>query len=177
MVYGMVQRHSGDLEIDSEVGKGTTMRLRFRSSVQDLVISNRQSVPIVLARNLRILLVDDDPLLLRSLRDALEADGHHVTVAGGGREGIDMFRAATAREEPFSVVITDLGMPHVDGSKVAVAVSEAAPATPIILLTGWGQRLLAEGDVPPHVSRVLPKPPKLEELRSALAELVSEWDA
>jgi FixJ family two-component response regulator len=68
-------------------------------------------------------------------------------------------------------VITDLGMPHTDGSKVAAAVYLAAPAVPVILLTGWGQRLLAEGDVPPHVGRVLAKPPKLSELRSALAEL------
>jgi hypothetical protein len=41
----------------------------------------------------------------------------------------------------------------------------------VILLTGWGQRIVAEGDVPPHVNRVLSKPPKLRELRAALAEV------
>jgi len=60
-------------------------------------------------------------------------------------------------------------MPYVDGRKVASAVKSASPATPVILLTGWGQRLVAEGDVPSHVDRVLNKPPRLHELREALA--------
>ena len=120
---------------------------------------------------LRILSVDDDPLLIKSLRDALEADGHAVVTANGGQEGIDAFRAAEKADEHFAVVITDLGMPYVDGRKVASAIKNDSPATPVILLTGWGQRLIAEGDIPPHVDRVLNKPPKLKELRAALAEL------
>jgi hypothetical protein len=48
-------------------------------------------------------------------------------------------------------------------------VKEASPSTPVILLTGWGQRLEAEGEVPPHVDRLLSKPPKLADLREALA--------
>jgi CheY-like chemotaxis protein len=170
MVCGMVQRHSGDLEIESQVGGGTTMRIRFRSSAAQRVEGICKAKPTILARNLRILVVDDDPLLLLSLRDVLQADGHTVTTAGGGREGIDTFVAAL-RAEPFAIVITDLGMPHFDGAKVAAAVYQAAPTVPIILLTGWGQRLLIEKDIPPHVSRVLTKPPKLDELRLALSEL------
>jgi CheY-like chemotaxis protein len=71
------------------------------------------------------------------------------------------------------VVITALGMPYVDGRKVAASVKSASPDTPVILLTGRGQRLVAEQDVPPHVDRVLNKPPKLRELRAALAELTA----
>jgi CheY-like chemotaxis protein len=70
------------------------------------------------------------------------------------------------------VVITDLGMPYVDGRKVSAAVKAALPQTPVVLLTGWGQRLTAENQVPPHVDRVLNKPPRLRDLRAALAELV-----
>jgi CheY-like chemotaxis protein len=61
-------------------------------------------------------------------------------------------------------------MPYVDGRKVAAAIKSLSSTTPIILLTGWGQRLMTEGDVPAHVDRVLSKPPKLRELRAALAE-------
>jgi hypothetical protein len=64
-------------------------------------------------------------------------------------------------------------MPYVDGRKVALAVKGMAPATPVIMLTGWGQRLNSEGSVPPHVDRVLSKPPKLRELRATLAEVVA----
>jgi CheY-like chemotaxis protein len=118
--------------------------------------------------------VDDDPIMLKSLRDTLEQDGHVVVVADGGQRGIDAFRGAQERGERFEVVITDLGMPHVDGRTVAVAVKSAAPQVPVVLLTGWGHRLLAENDMPPSVDRVLSKPPKLAALRLALAELTNE---
>jgi CheY-like chemotaxis protein len=130
-----------------------------------------QSVTESMPPRLRILSVDDDPLLIKSLRDALEADGHAVVTANGGQAGIDAFSEAEERDERFAVVITDLGMPYVDGRKVASAIKNDSPSTPVILLTGWGQRLVAEGDIPPHVDRVLNKPPKLKELRAALAEL------
>jgi PAS domain S-box-containing protein len=167
MVYGAMQRHSADIEIESAVGKGTTMRLSFAVPTQP-AIETAASTTASIAPPQRILVVDDDPLVLKSLRDALEADGHSVTTSDGGQTGIDTFLAARAQGNPYPVVITDLGMPYVDGRKVSSAVKAAAPAVVVILLTGWGQRLVAEGDIPPHVDRVLSKPPKLRELREAL---------
>lgn len=170
MVYGLAQRHNADLEIESELGKGATVRLSFTVPATAAEPSHTVYPPPLRSR-LRILIVDDDPIVIKSLRDTLEADGHAVTTASGGREGIDTFRMAEKRGEPFAVVITDLGMPYVDGRKVADAVKGAAPATPVILLTGWGQRLTDEHDVPRNVDRVLNKPPRIQQLRSALAEL------
>ncbi|WP_321474700.1 ATP-binding protein [uncultured Paludibaculum sp.] len=174
MVYGVAQRHDAQIEFDSAVGLGTTARMVFpvRESATPApeLAAQRSLTPL----RLRILVVDDDPLLLKSLRDTLEADGHSVTMANGGHEGIGAFQAALDQGEPFAIVITDLGMPYIDGRKVAAAVKGASHSTPIILLTGWGQRLLAEGDVPPHVDRVLSKPPKLRDLRVVLAECVAE---
>jgi DNA-binding NtrC family response regulator len=72
------------------------------------------------------------------------------------------------------VVITDLGMPHFDGRAVAAAIAAAAPGTPIIMLTGWGQRLAVTGEIPPEVASVLSKPPRLAELREKLAECIGE---
>jgi signal transduction histidine kinase/CheY-like chemotaxis protein len=169
MVYGVMRRHNAEIEMESAVGQGTTMRLRF--PVPSNTAEAHAAAPEAMPPRLRILSVDDDPLLIKSLRDALEADGHAVVTANGGQEGIDAFRAAEERDEHFAVVITDLGMPYVDGRKVASAIKSDSPSTPVILLTGWGQRLVAEGDVPPHVDRVLNKPPKLKELRAALVEL------
>ena len=172
MVYGVAQRHSAEIEIESTVGKGTTMRLSFpqrKAGVDGLIAlaSATEAMP----ERLRILVIDDDPLVTKSLRDTLEADGHVVTITNGGQEGIDVFRGTTAGTEKFAIVITDLGMPYVDGRKVASAIKAASPSTPVIMLTGWGQRLVAEGDIPPHVDRVLNKPPKLRDLRAALVEL------
>ena len=122
---------------------------------------------------MRILVVDDDPLLIKSLRNTLESDGHEIVTANGGQEGIDTFRASIARNQPFAAVITDLGMPHVDGRRVAAEVKLVSATTPVIMLTGWGQRLIAEGEIPPNVDHLLSKPPKLHALREALARCVA----
>jgi PAS domain S-box-containing protein len=169
MVYGMVQRHSGELEIDSEPGVGTTVRLIFpvMTGVAGApLVAEPRSVP-----PLRLLVIDDDPLLLESLQATLAYDGHDVTVAEGGQAGIDAFMASEKRPERFSVVITDLGMPTVDGRRVAAAIKSVSPATPVVLLTGWGHNLRADNDLPAHVDQVLAKPPKLADLRTALADL------
>jgi len=167
MVYGVAQRHGADVEIESRVGRGTTVRLSFPVAAVAPRAATAAALQAPTSR-LRILIVDDDPMLLRSLGDALGLDGHVVVSANGGQAGIDAFHTA---DPPFDVVITDLGMPHVDGRKVAEAVKAHAVTTPVILLTGWGQRMVADGEVPAHVDSVLSKPPKLRELRLALARL------
>ncbi len=172
MVYGMIERHGGELQVESEPGRGTTIRLIFRvvadsaNGIADTLTELRPALPS------RILVVDDDPILLKSLRDTLEQDGHIVTIASGGESGIAAFRAAMSGGEPFEVVITDLGMPYVDGRAVAAAIKSRAPDVPVILLTGWGHRLLEENDLPPHIDRVVGKPPRLAVLRATLAELL-----
>jgi len=172
MVYGMVQRHSAELEIESVLGQGSTLRLKFPAHTASLVTSERHRVA-PMSRPLRILLVDDDPVLIKSLQDTLQEDGHTVTATHGGQSGINAFAEKLNGPDRFDIVITDLGMPHVDGRKVAASIKSLSQSTPIILLTGWGQRLIAANEVPEHVDRVLSKPPRLQELRMALAELLS----
>jgi len=115
--------------------------------------------------------------VLKSLCDTLEAEGHAVVIATGGQEGIDAFRAVRESTHAFDIVITDLGMPYVDGRQVASAVKQGALTTPVIMLTGWGQRLVADGEMPAHVDALLSKPPKLVELRAALARLTGNFDS
>jgi signal transduction histidine kinase/ActR/RegA family two-component response regulator len=173
MVYGMAQRHSAALEIDSKPRVGTTMRLIFPTSTSNPASTGRLPALPMPGRSLRILIVDDDPALIESLQHALHDDGHEVSVAQGGQAGIDTFQRLQRTTKPFEVVITDLGMPYVDGRQVADAVRATAPQTPIILLTGWGQQSTAESESFPRVDRLLSKPPRLRELRAALAELTS----
>ncbi|HKU90007.1 MAG TPA: ATP-binding protein [Steroidobacteraceae bacterium] len=171
-VYGMLQRHDATLEIDSAPGRGTTMRMIFPTS-GDIAEATGSFAVARTMRRLRILVIDDDPILIRSVTDVLEAEGHAVEAANGGQAGIDAFAASHGKGQPFTLVITDLGMPRVDGRRVAAAIKGLSPATPVILLTGWGQRLLDEKDIPPNVDRVLSKPPRLAQLRAALEQLTA----
>jgi CheY-like chemotaxis protein/anti-sigma regulatory factor (Ser/Thr protein kinase) len=146
MVYGIVRRHAGSIDIETQPGQGTTMRLNLPVTVAP---ATPPMQPATLKRppRLRLLLVDDD----------------------GGQNGIDTFRAARERGNAFAVVITDLGMPSVDGRAVARAVKEASPETPVLLLTGWGAQMQADGEVPANVDEVMSKPVTLDQLRQALA--------
>lgn len=165
MVYGIVQRHGGEVEIESDGIHGTTMRLTFpKAAGAAAFLATPSARP---TQRLRLLIVDDDPRLLKSLRETLEGDGHVVTTAGGGQAGITAFEDAAKGAEPFAAVITDLGMPYVDGRKVAAAVKARSPHTPVILLTGWGNRPPPEGEPFPAVDRILSKPPKLRTIREA----------
>jgi CheY-like chemotaxis protein len=174
MVYGMIQRHKAELQIDSVVGAGTTMRCIFvGTSVTTDALDQQRVVKPPSALN--ILLVDDDPLIIEALQEILKRDGHHIIAVDGGQAGIDTFIATQAQRSSggagIDIVITDLGMPHIDGRRVAAAIKAHSPTVPIIMLTGWGQRLLDDGTAPAHVDRVLSKPPKLDELRRTLTEL------
>jgi len=167
MVYGIVQRNDGAIEIESAPGNGTTVRLRFALALSG-VEKLRTAVKADVRAQLRVLVIDDDPLVAEVLRDILERDGHQVTVAEGGEEGVSIFRKAQAGGNGFGIVLTDLGMPNIDGRRVATAIKADSASTPVILLTGWGRRLLADGDIPPGVDQVLSKPADLNDLRNAI---------
>jgi len=169
MVYGTVRRHDARIEIDSAPGRGTTVRLLFPLPAATLELPPEDLPGPRPSSPLRILIVDDDAVLLDSLARTLVEEGHEVTQAGGGQAGIEAFLGAQRSDRPFAAVITDLGMPHVDGHRVASVVKSASPGTPVFLLTGWGHGLPAEGGMPSHVDRILTKPPKLRELREALS--------
>jgi signal transduction histidine kinase/ActR/RegA family two-component response regulator len=173
MVYGMVQRHDAQIEIDSTLGRGTAIRVRFKAAPADAA-SAAPKAPMRPHRPLNLLVIDDDPLVAQSLFHVLHHAGHTVTTADGGQAGIDTFSTALRAAKSFDVVMTDLGMPYVDGRAVAAAIKALSPRTPVLLLTGWGQRLSTEQAIPEHVDRLLSKPPKLAELSTALAELTAE---
>lgn len=173
MVYGVVQRNNAGIDIESGVGKGTTVRLRFGLAGATETRADRPTRRATPPPPMRILVIDDDPLVAEALRDALEKDGHRVTTSEGGEAGLEIFHDALSRRETFDLVFTDLGMPHVDGCRVASAVKAESPATPVVLLTGWGRRMMADGEIPPHVDRILSKPPDVSELRDIVAGCAS----
>jgi signal transduction histidine kinase/ActR/RegA family two-component response regulator len=168
MVYGMVKRQDGSIEIQSAPNQGTCVRLIFPIREQALPSTRPQATYPEFTRSLRILCIDDEPELRELMRDVLEVYHHKVTVAPGGREGLEIFRDHLRGTEPYEIVITDLGMPDLDGHHVARAIKAASPRTPVVMLTGWGAMMKAEGETAPEVDAVLSKPPRIQELNDVL---------
>ena len=163
MVYGIVRRHEGVIEITSEAGRGAAIRLSFPS--QESLSASRpdidESVP---AGPLRVLVVDDQAAVRVLLGELLAADGHVVSTAGSGAEGLREFS-----KHPFDLVIVDRAMPTLSGDEFAVLIKASAPWMPVIMLTGFGETMNQVGELPPGVDVLLGKPSTVFELRSAIA--------
>jgi signal transduction histidine kinase len=167
MVYGVMERHEGLIEIQSEVGKGTTFRLIFPVRAQSLAMPEEKDSSGGI-RPMQILCIDDEALLRELLKEMLERDGHEVVLTDNGQAGLDQFRIATEHHRPFDLVITDLGMPYLDGRQVAKTIKHHSPRTPVVMLTGWGAFMKEDGSGPDDVDGILSKPPRSRELRDML---------
>ena len=166
MVYGVLKRHEGTIDIQTEPGKGTTFQLKFPIRV-GLQKNSDDEVAKPIAP-LRILCIDDEPLLRELIKEILEREGHSIEVSDSGQSGLDEFRLGRERGRPFDVVITDLGMPYLDGRQVAKAIKQESEETPVIMLTGWGAFMKEDGNAPEHVDAIVSKPPRSKELREIL---------
>jgi CheY-like chemotaxis protein/anti-sigma regulatory factor (Ser/Thr protein kinase) len=173
MVYGMAQRHDGTIEIDSTPGCGTCIRLTF--PIREKTAQNsRSTLPKAThKRSLHILCIDDDAQVRQLLNDCLTHFNHEVMVASGGKDGVELFRAAALKKHPYDVVITDLGMPDIDGHHVARTIKTESPGTPVIMMTGWGTIMKEDGESAPEVDAVVGKPPHVQELNELLHRITT----
>ena len=173
MVTGTMERHRGEIQIDSRQGEGTTIRLLFPLSLQFGGQKSCESHESLELPPLKILYVDDKPELCEILQEMLSKHGHSVEAFREGKTAVNAFKAAWKREDPFQVVITDMGMPHMDGEEVARLIKEISPGVPIILLSGWGEYINKEGELPPNIDIVLNKPPTINRLLCAVQNLLN----
>jgi signal transduction histidine kinase len=165
-VADIVERHGGSLAIDSVEGQGTRVRLRLHASrFQIIPPSPEAAEPVGAEEAVRVLLVDDDQRLLTVLSDMLRDGGHAVTTAANGEEAVARFDPAQ-----HDVVITDLGMPRMNGWEVAERIKTRAPRTAVFLLTGWGEGVAA-GEASRYVDQVIAKPISADALLGQLAGL------
>jgi len=169
MVYGVMERQGGRIDISSAPGKGTTMRLIFAPNIATKLIAPPQlEQPVGSPSPLRVLCIDDEPLVLEVLQELLQHLGHQPSTALGGQEGLTLFRGCAEQHQDFDAVITDLGMPGMDGYSFARQLKSESPSTPVILLTGWGMFLGSDDPVSSTVDLILPKPPAANDLQRGL---------
>lgn len=164
VAHGIVKRHKGTIHIESEPHDGTTITLRFPANSE---MSSPETLPVtpVLERPLKILLVDDQPIICELVSELLRSDGHTVDTAGSGGHALEKCQRVN-----YDLVITDLAMPGMNGGQLAGVLRQLNPAKPIIMLTGFAD-LVGDIGVSANIDRVLAKPASLEELRRAIFEV------
>jgi len=167
LVHTTVQRHDGTLTIESEPGRGSTFIVRFPVHDEPApAVASVESPASV--RPLHILVVDDDPVVRKSVVAQLNTQAHTVETASNGREGLDRFEAGR-----FDLVVTDRAMPEMGGDQLAATIQRSAPDTPVIMLTGFGDLMSARGEHPVGVDAVVSKPVTLAALTQAILKVIA----
>jgi CheY-like chemotaxis protein len=119
----------------------------------------------------RVLVIDDEPVVRETLGEILRQQRHDVVVADDGVSGLARFR-----EGAFDLVMTDLAMPGMSGWQVAQAVKAARPQVPVVLVTGWGVEVPADTLHAHGVDRVMAKPFRFEDVQDVVASVRGAGD-
>ncbi len=164
VAYGIIQRHSGSIQIQSTKGEGTTFALIFPTTTAEIVV-NEETVGETI-RPLRILVVDDQEIICELLSEHLRADGHDTAAASDGKSALAAFDFGS-----FDIVITDQSMPGMSGEQLAKEVKQRYPGTLVILLTGFGEEMKATGTLPEGIEMIVGKPVTGSDLRKAIHEV------
>jgi signal transduction histidine kinase len=164
MVYGIIERHRGQLDIESVVGKGTTFIIRLPLAEEAPTAAAVSDSPKTNSC-LNVLVVDDELRSREVLTAYLRTDNHAVATASSGREALEKFKRGR-----FDLVVMDRAMPEMNGEQTAQFIKQVKGDVPIILLTGFSRGAEANGT--DAIDVVLHKPITLETLRHTISEIV-----
>ncbi|HEX8071834.1 MAG TPA: ATP-binding protein [Pyrinomonadaceae bacterium] len=163
--YGIIRRHDGTVEVESELGIGSTFRLRLPAARGGALAAtttaelHAPSGPLPRGARARFLVVDDEEHVRELLSDILARDGHEVVQAQTGREAL-----ARCAEAEFDGVFTDLGLPGMSGWELARALRERHPRLPVAVVTGWGEAVGSHEQAAAGVDWVVTKPFTVEQI-------------
>lgn len=168
IVRSLVNAHGGRVQLQSEVGAGTTVTVTLPILSAEWIIASNPPAPTHSEGpdSMNILLIDDDPIILELLGRHLRRGRHTVTTAPSGREGLAALAGGT-----FDVVITDRVMPGMSGDEVAAEIRRRESKVPIVMLTALGDFMRDHGVHPDGVDAVLHKPVPLADLDRVMQTL------
>lgn len=176
--FGIIRRHEGSVEVESEVGVGTEFKISL-----PIAFINEEALPIEVVNQTdpnefsprlrahdgsqpNILIVDDEQAVRELLRDVLESEGCRVYMAPGAREALNLFAV-----QEFDGVFTDVGMPGMSGWELANAIRQQNETIPIAVVTGWGEAVGSEEQRAARVDWVVTKPFRAERITELAREM------
>ncbi len=184
--FGIIRRHEGSVEVESEVGAGTKFKIILpkaavpeEAAAEDSATktplfeaASSISTPFFEGPQPQILVVDDEEAVRELLRDLLESEGFRVYLAPGGREALNLFAA-----QRFDGIFTDVGMPGMSGWELAHAIRERNEAIPIAVITGWGEAVGSDEQKEARVDWVVTKPFRAERISELAQEICKRRNA
>jgi len=167
--YGIICRHEGSVEVESELGQGTSFVIKLPIAKQTVGAQPGESTVTptlsLTQAPIRVLVVDDEDFVRELLRDILESLGHQVAEAEDGFKALELFSS-----ESFDAVFTDIGMPGMSGWELARSIRESNTQIPVAVLTGWGEAVSSREQKNAEVNWIVAKPFPIERI----AEIVKE---
>ncbi len=172
-VANVIHQHDGHITVDSEEGRGTTLKLYFPSSRQDSdtppkLRRARQGTPMT--GNETILLVEDEKELRIPIRDLLLSKGYQVIDASCGEEAL---KISDTFDGPIHLLLTDVIMPGIDGIRLANRISDARPETSVLLMSGYTADTLTRDDQHARERPLLQKPFGMDMLSRTIRNILN----
>jgi signal transduction histidine kinase/CheY-like chemotaxis protein/putative methionine-R-sulfoxide reductase with GAF domain len=168
IAFGIVQRHDGSLDVESKSGEGTTVRLVLPASNpgEPELVATSESADTT--RGGKILIVEDEPAVADLIGEILSGAGYEVSMVNGA---IDAVQALA--EDDFDLLLTDLGMPQMNGWELARHCRDLHPGMPVILVTGWGLEIDSAMVTESGVFSVLAKPFDVADILAAVSQALA----
>ena len=168
VVHGILQSLSGLVTVESELGKGACFRLYFPAQIQPANPPEPAAGPLPIGSGQRILLVDDELPLTKTLRQILSRLNYQVVASNSAPEACALFRQNPAQ---FDVVVTDLSMPEMNGLELARQIHACRPEIPVILASGFAAEVTADRLDSSDIYELLEKPVSMSALAETLHRL------
>ena len=171
IVRGIVKSHNGGIAIDSREGQGTEVTV-YLPAAQDAApeIKHRAHARQGTVRGRRVLIVDDEDMVLDTLRRALASLSHKPTAVGSAAGALALFQAGP---RDFDLAIVDQTMPHMDGLELAAEMKRIRPDFPVILVTGYSNVVNDQTTRQAGVAEVVMKPLSLRDLSAAIDRVLA----
>ena len=138
--FGIVRRHNGAIEVDSEVGRGTTFRISLPLAPNGAANADQPTSQTgsKTRTTVRLLVVDDEAIVRDLLEDTLKAEGCEVLVAENGQAALQLFERYRG---DFDAVFTDIGMPEMNGWELATAIRRRSENIALAIVSGWADAI------------------------------------